>query len=79
MKQCKNVFCKNIVEDTIYGWGKEIHPVYCKQCRKNHKEWKERDERMFSHHLASQHCEHGAENLNPGGYCNICGRGYDFS
>ena len=24
-------------------------------------------------------CEHGASNLNPGGYCNVCGNGRDFS
>ncbi len=24
-------------------------------------------------------CSHGAENINPGGYCNICGNGRDFS
>ena len=24
-------------------------------------------------------CSHGASNLNPGGYCNICGNGRDFS
>lgn len=24
-------------------------------------------------------CGHGAGNLNPGGYCNMCGNGRDFS
>ena len=24
-------------------------------------------------------CGHGAHNLNPGGYCNICGNGRDHS
>lgn len=24
-------------------------------------------------------CNHGSYNINPGGYCNICGSGRDFS
>ena len=40
---------------------------------------KERDEKVWHSHLESQHCNHGSENLNPGGYCNICGKGTDFS
>lgn len=24
-------------------------------------------------------CEHGISEINPGGYCNICGSGRDFS
>ena len=40
---------------------------------------KKRDEVIHIAFLKSQYCEHGAENLNPGGYCNKCGRGCDFS
>lgn len=34
---------------------------------------------VWSKHLESQHCEHGVQNLNPGGYCKVCGKGVDFS
>ena len=47
--------------------------------QKSYYENKKRNEAVWYAHLKSQHCEHGVENTNPGGYCIICGKGVDFS
>ena len=45
--------------------------------QKSYYEAKARDARIWEAHLKSQHCDHN--NTNPGGYCNTCGKGVDFS
>jgi hypothetical protein len=70
--KCKSYICTNEVEKEIKAWGRIIHPVYCKSCRKMHTEDKNR---VFTY----KSCSHGVENINPGGYCNVCGNGRDFS
>ena len=47
--------------------------------QKSYYENKKRNDAVFSAHLKAQHCEHGVFSLNPGGYCNVCGKGTDFS
>ena len=43
--------------------------------QKSYYEQKAREEKR----TYSSYCSHGVQHLNPGGYCNICGHGRDFS
>ena len=47
--------------------------------QKRYYEAKRKNEANSYYFLKSEHCEHGIENINPGGYCNVCGKGRDFS
>lgn len=39
----------------------------------------EENRKAYLAHLNSQKCVGHAPQLNPGGYCNICGKGADYS
>ena len=70
-KQCGQEFDNS----PIAAWGKIITPVRCKECRlRNSLTYKNTSPASQSPHPA----DHAPE-LNPGGYCNKCSWGRDFS
>lgn len=77
MTNCKQ--CGEEFDNTpITAWGQEVTPVRCAKCRKLNRTINQLHS-SYSGHYRSDSCEHGAGELNPGGYCRVCGSGRDFS